>query len=146
MNLEQYRKVINKRIAWMRLVWLAYLLLDAVMYFGMEHVTEHPAYNLLLGAMMGATLMSLVLAFRYRRVLKDDGLLRKMYNREHDERMAAIRARAGFPMTIILSLAMLAAAMVASLFSIPVMMTLVATAAAQLLVCFAVKLYYMKTM
>ena len=90
--------------------------------------------------------MGFLVIMRWGRALKDDTRLRRMYNEEHDERLQAIRARAGLPMGLYLSLGMLVAGCVAGFFSGTVMLTLVLAAGAQLLVCVAVKLILTRVM
>lgn len=81
---------------------------------------------------------------RDTRSLRSEAALRLAYNRENDERMKAIRARAGMPMLLISSAIILLAAMVAGCFSAAVFYTLVAVAAGQLTLGAAVKFFYMK--
>ncbi|MBR3764123.1 MAG: hypothetical protein IKK57_06185 [Clostridia bacterium] len=146
MDIEQYRKNLHRRMRLCRLLWLAYLLLTAATRFASPAVTEHPAYAGLLGFLAGGLLVALISMAKYRRALKDDTILRRLYNQEHDERMQAIRARAGIPMTLILGAAMIAAGVIATFFSMTVALTLIITALAQLLVSLAVKLWLMHTM
>jgi hypothetical protein len=80
------------------------------------------------------------------RAINDETKLRVLYNKEHDERLIAIRNKAGAPMIIITSVLMIIAAIIAGYFNIIVFYTLVAAVAAQLSVSAMVKLYCMKTM
>jgi hypothetical protein len=78
--------------------------------------------------------------------INDETKLRILYNKEHDERLIAIRNKAGAPMIVITSVMMIIAAIIAGYFNIVVFYTLVFAVAAQLLVSAMVKLYCMKTM
>jgi hypothetical protein len=78
--------------------------------------------------------------------IKDERKLKMAYNRENDERMKAIRAKAGMPMLLITSVMMVIAAIIAGYFNIVVFYTLTAAAMMQLLLGVSVKLYHMKTM
>jgi len=78
--------------------------------------------------------------------INDESKLRVLYNKEHDERLIAIRNKAGAPMIIITSVLMIVAAIIAGYFNIIVFYTLVIAVAAQLSVSAMVKLYCMKTM
>ena len=77
---------------------------------------------------------------RQRKALQDDGKLRKLYIEEHDERQQAIRARAGQPMVIFLSLGLVMIAAVVFFFNETVAATLALAAAAQCLTSLTVKL------
>lgn len=146
MNLEQYRKTLERRLRIYSACWLFYLLLMAAMHVFNESVTEHPAYSVILGAFVGGLLTGAVFMARYRRSMKDETALRRLYNQEHDERMQAIRAKAGFPVTMVLSVMLMAAGLSATFFNMTVALTLLFTAVAQLLVCTAIKFWCMRTM
>lgn len=92
---------------------------------------------------------SLVIAFwivKYRRALSDETKLRVLMNQENDERMKAIRAKAGMPMLWILSMILVLAGMICGYFNETVFITLICAALFQLLVCIFFKFYYMKKM
>jgi hypothetical protein len=78
--------------------------------------------------------------------INDETKLKVLYNKEHDERLKAIRNKAGAPMIVVTSVLMVLAAIVAGYFNIVVFYTLVIAVAAQLSVSAIVKLYCMKTM
>ena len=80
--------------------------------------------------------------FRYRRALKDEEKLRLLYNQENDERMKAIRAKAGVPMVLVLSLALVLGGMVIGYWNETIFVVLICVALFQLLVSLGVKLYY----
>ncbi len=78
--------------------------------------------------------------------INDETKLKVLYNKEHDERLIAIRNKAGAPMIVVTSILMVLAAIVAGYFNIVVFYTLVIAVATQLSVSVMVKLYCMKTM
>ncbi|MBC3798234.1 4-hydroxybutyrate dehydrogenase [Acetobacterium tundrae] len=78
--------------------------------------------------------------------LKDDTKLKVLYNKEHDERLKAIRNKAGAPMIVITSVLMVLAAIIAGYFNIVVFYTLVIAVIAQLSISAIVKLICLKTM
>ena len=79
---------------------------------------------------------------KYRGALKDETKLRLLYNEENDERMKLIRAKAGVPMVLILSLTLVLAAMIIGYWSATVFIVLIGVALFQLLASLGVKLYY----
>ena len=88
---------------------------------------------------------ALVLVFwmmKYRAAFKDEAKLRLLYNEENDERMKLIRAKAGVPMVLILSLALVLAGMIIGYWNETVFVVLIGVALFQLLVSLGVKLYY----
>ena len=142
MNLEQYRGRIRRSIRLLGCLCIAFLLLSRLS----SAMASSYAVSLLAGMAAGGSLLAIPLIIRYSRALKDDVLLRRLYNQAHDERKQTIRAKAGLPMGLYMSLGMIAAALIASPFSETVMFTLVAAAVAQLLVCCCVKLICMRRM
>ncbi len=78
--------------------------------------------------------------------LRDETKLKVLYNKEHDERLKAIRNKAGAPMIVITSVLMILAAIVAGYFNIVVFYTLVIAVMGQLSISAIVKLFYLKTM
>ena len=146
MKLDQYRVTLRRRITIFRILWLAYLLMMVATRFAPAAVTEHPAYSGLFGFLAGGLLVGIVGTFRFSRALKDDTELRRLYNQEHDERMQAIRAKAGFPMTVFMGMGMIAAGLVATFFNMTVALTLIVAAVAQMLVSLGVKFWCMRTM
>lgn len=88
---------------------------------------------------------SIVLVFfivRYSKAVKNEEKLRILYNQEHDERMSAIRSKAGAPMVVILSLLLVFAGMIAGYFNKTVFYVLICAALGQLLISLVVKFYY----
>ena len=141
MAMERYRRSLRRRLTLLGVMDALFFLL---MRFGQS--AEGSVEGFLLGMTAGGAIMGLLVIMRCGRAMKDDTRMKRMYNEEHDERLQAIRARAGLPMGLYLSLGMLAAGCAAGFFSETVMMTLVLAAGAQLLVCVAVKLILTRVM
>ena len=146
MKLDQYRETLRRRMWLCRILWLAYLLLIAATRLAAPAVTEHPAYAGLLGFCAGGLLVGALGMAKFHRALKDDTALRRLYNQEHDERMQAIRARAGVPVTLFMGAGLIAAGLVATFFSMTVALTLIVAAVAELLVSVGIKFWCMRTM
>jgi len=98
------------------------------------------------GLIFGIGVLALVQIIKLNIAMKDDKKLKMLYNKEHDERLKAIRSKAGMPMLMITSVMMLIAAIIAGYFNIVVFYTLVIGAMVQLSIGTIVKLYCMKTM
>ena len=141
MAMDGFRRLIRRR---MRVLGVMEGLFFLMMYLGRG--MEGPMGSFLLGMAAGGAIMGFPIIMRCGRALGDDTRLKRLYNEEHDERLQAIRARAGLPMGLYLSLGMLAAGCAAGFLSETVMITLVLAAGAQLLVCVTVKLILLRVM
>ena len=143
MNLEAYRNKVQRRLVWMRVMALGFIVVE----FGVSRwVAEGNATNYVWGICMGGGFAALVILFQQSKALKDDEKLRKMYIEEHDERKQAIRAKAGQPMVIYLALGMAMTAAVTFFFNETVAITLALAAVVQMLASLIVKLVCMKRM
>lgn len=137
MNLEAYRKKVQRRLRWMRLLAVTFVVVE----LGVSRwIAESNATNFIWGGCIGGGFVALVILFQQRKALQDDEKLRKMYIEEHDERQQAIRAKAGQPMVFFLSLGLAMIAAVVFFFNEVVAATLALAAAAQCLVSLVVKL------
>ncbi len=83
---------------------------------------------------------------RISRMLTNETMLKKAYNRENDERLKMIRSKAGMPMLLITSIAMFVVGIAFSSINETVFYTLLAAGYVQLLCGVGVKLYCLKTM
>ena len=142
MNLEKFRSRIQKRLTVMMILVGAFVALCLIA----GNMGTHPSASMLMGMGTGGGLMALVVVIQQSKTLKDEKKLRQLYIQEHDERMIAIRQKAGYPMVIILSVGVAAAAVVAGCFNEIVMETLLTVAVVQLLVSLGLKIWYTKTM
>lgn len=104
------------------------------------------AFNFQCGLVAAGGLLSLVKIFQYRKVLKDENLLKLEYNKENDERRKAILEKAGMPMILMMSVIILIAGIVAGYFNEIIFLTLIVTALCQLITGLAVKMYFMRRM
>ena len=145
--MERYKKAIVVRICLLSLLALAAAGLGVFDVFCAEaEIKASEVFGFQCGIGMGMGVLALIGILRYSRILRDEKALRMQYNRENDERMRAIRARAGMPMLLITSVIMLLAGMVAGYVNITAFYALVLAAAGQLIAACAVKLICMKTM
>lgn len=144
-TIEKYKKTLTIRIC-----LLSVLMLFAVL-LGIFHTFYLPAklmtseiFSFQCGIIIGLGLMSLILIIRYSQILPDNTALQKQYNKENDERMKAIRAKAGMPMLLITSVLMIVAGILIGYLNIYVFYTLIAAAFCQLLMGCIVKFIFIK--
>lgn len=99
-----------------------------------------------LGIILGLGMIALIQVVKLCKAMKDEKQLKILYNKEHDERLKAIRSKAGVPMITITSVFMLIAAIIFGYFNMDIFYALIYAAAGQLTISAAVKLYCLKTM
>ena len=145
--MEQYRKKLKLRMLIFSVVMLFCVVILLINQIGtIDTDTETIAISFQKGfATSGIIILALTL-FKYRRALSDEEKLRLLYNQENDERMKAIRAKAGVPMVLILSMALVLGGMVIGYWSETIFIVLICVALFQLLASIVVKFYYMKKM
>ena len=139
--MNHYRKTLRIRSA----LFAAAMLLAAALgvysvFFVPETMKENPVFGFQCGALTAMGLFSLLPLLRFQRALRDEQALQLLYNQEHDERLKAIRGKAGMPLVGITSGLMLVAGIICGYFNAAIFYALFAAAAAQMLLVIAVKL------
>lgn len=141
--MEQYRKNLRIRIALFGILILFCLVIILINQIGtVLTYTESLALSFQRGFSAAGALVLVFWMMKYRAALKDENKLRLLYNQENDERMKLIRAKAGIPMVLILSMTLVLAGMIIGYWNETVFVVLIGVALFQLLVSLVVKLYY----
>lgn len=141
--MEQYRKNLRIRIALFGILILFCLVIILINQFStVPTYTESLALSFQRGFSTAGMLVLVFWMMKYRAALRDEAKLRLLYNEENDERMKAIRAKAGVPMVLILSLTLVLAGMIIGYWNETVFVVLICVALFQLLASLGVKLYY----
>jgi len=145
--MEKFKKKINRRI----LLLAALLLIGVAMsiydvFFASEELKNSYYWGLQAGSLTGLQLVAVFAIIRLSIIRRDETKLREQYNKENDERLKAIRAKAGMPILMITSLGMFVTAIVAGYFNDTVFFTLIIAAAAQLLIGAVIKVVNLKRM
>jgi len=145
--MEQFRKKIKTRMLLISIVLLVFVAILLYNQFGAsDALKDSLAFSFQCGLSASGSLVLVFWLVKNRRALSDEAKLRLLYNQENDERMSAIRAKAGIPMVLILSMALVLGGMIIGYFNETVFVILIGVALFQLLVSLGVKLYYMKMM
>ena len=145
--MEQFRKKIKARMLLISIVLLVFVAILLYNQFGAsDALKDSLAFSFQCGLSASGSLVLVFWLVKNRRALADETKLRALMNQENDERMSAIRAKAGIPMVLILSMALVIGGMIIGYFNETVFVILIGVALFQLLVSLLVKLYYMKTM
>lgn len=149
--MENFKIQIKRRILIFSVTVVGAVLLGIYNFFTMIHLEngsfeEGTIKGFQFGIIFGIGLLSVIKMIKLCSIIKDDKKLRILYNTENDERLKAIRAKAGMPILRITSILMLIVAVIAGYFNIVVFYTLIIAALVQLSIGAIVKLYGMKTM
>ena len=141
--MELFKKKIKTRIVLLCAVLLLFVTILLYNQFGAsDALKDSLAFSFQCGFSAAGSIVLVFWLMKYRGALKDEAKLRLLYNEEKDERMSAIRAKAGIPMVLILSMALVLGGMIIGYFNETVIVVLIGVALFQLLVSLGVKLYY----
>ena len=145
--MDQFKKKLKTRIALLCAVLLLFVAILLYNQFGASSALKGSlAFSFQCGFSAAGSLALVFWLMKTRRALKDEAKLRLLYNEENDERMSAIRAKAGIPMVLILSMMLVLAGMVIGYFNETVFVVLICVALFQLLMSLLVKFYYVRKM
>lgn len=141
--MEQFKKKLKIRIALFCTILLVFVAILLYNQFGAnDTLKDSLAFSFQCGFSAAGSLALVFWLFKYRTALKDEAKLKLLYNEEKDERMSAIRAKAGIPMVLILSMTLILGGMIIGYFNETVFVVLIGVALFQLLVSLGVKMYY----
>lgn len=143
--MEKYKKIIQIR----RGIFLFCILLAVILgiyhtFFASETVKANIVFDFQCGFIMALGIASILGMIHCSRILQDEGKLQIQYNREHDERIKTIRAKAGMPIMLISSIIMIEAGIIIGYVNTVVFYTLIIAALCQLVAGCVVKLVYQK--
>ena len=145
--MEHFRKNLKIRIALFGVIILIFVGILLYNQFGASAALKDSlAISFQCGFSAAGALVLVFWMMKYRAALKDEAKLRLLYNEENDERMKAIRAKAGVPMVLILSLTLVLAGMIIGYWNETVFVVLIGVALFQLLVSLGVKIIYRNKM
>ena len=143
--MSNYRKIIKQRIILLCVVSifaLGFCVFDQ--FFASEELKNNNIFGFQLGAISAIAILSAFNVVRYKKILQDEKKLQIEYNKENDERNKTIRKKAGIPIVLFTSVAMIIAGVIAGYFNILIFYTLIITALCQLTVSAVLKVVYMR--
>lgn len=145
--MESYKRKIKRRIALLSLLPLFGLAVSLCWHFLGDRIPQ-PDYlaGFQSGILTVLGMSGAAAGIRYAVIVRDEKKLRRTYNQENDERIRAIRAKAGLPFALITSVVMIAVGIIAGYFNFTVFCTLIAAAVAQMLLSCVIKQIYLKKM
>lgn len=114
------------------------------MFWATEEVKASEIFGFQCGITTALGILALIMIIRYHKTLRSEKELQIQYNKENDERMKVIRAKAGMPMVLIFSVVIIIAGILIGYSNIVVFYTLIITAALQLVIACIAKFVYTK--
>ena len=143
--MEKYKQVLKIRIVLLTILVLLVLGLGIYdVFFANEATRESFIFSFQCGTSIAVGLISAVLIIRFKQALKDDAKLKVQYNKENDERLKAIRAKAGIPILLFTSVGMIVAGIIAGYFNSTIFITLIIAASFQMLIGVIIKQIYLR--
>ena len=149
--MEKYRKKVRIKMVLLALLSLTAVALGIYNVFfegdtGASGFSAGMLSGFRTGMAIGIGFFALIRMIGLGKAIRDEKALKELYNKEHDERLREIRAKAGIPLLLITSVLMLIAALIAGPMNVTVFYTLLIASAAQLLISLGVKMYFLKKM
>lgn len=145
--MKKYKKTLKIRRALLSLLAAAAIGLGIYnIFLAPEEVKSNVIFEFQYGFTAGLGALAIALMIQYTKALRSETALQLQYNKENDERMKTIRAKAGLPMSLISSVIMIAAGVVIGYVNTVVFYTLIAAAMCQIIAACIIKLICMRTM
>lgn len=102
--MEKYKKTITVRMILLGILALIGVGAGLIDVFWAKKYLDTFLCCFQCGFSEGMGLVAAIWLVRYRIILRDESKLQLQYNKENDERMKAIKSKAGLPMVLILSI------------------------------------------
>ena len=144
--MKQYKKVVIGKIIALSLFMLFMIgigIFDAVWA---RKLLQNNAFvfSFQCGFSLALGILAMLQIIRFGGALKSEEKLRILYNKENDERIKFVKAKAGQPLLLILSVLLILVAMVIGYFHAILFYTLLIVASVQLIVSCIIKFVYLK--
>ncbi len=145
--MDKYKKIIIIRVFLLSVLALLAVGLGIYdVFWAAAEVKSSGIFEFQCGITTALGILALVMIIRYRKALRSEKELQIQYNKENDERMKAIRAKAGMPMILIFSAVIIIAGILIGYSNTVVFYTLIAIAGLQLVFAGITKFIYTKKM
>lgn len=142
--MEKYRKAMIVRIILLSVLAAIGVGIGIFDVFWAQVNSDSFVFCFQCGFSVAMGIVAAVWIIRYSAIIRDETKMQLQYNKENDERMKAIKARAGLPVVLILSVAMILVGMIVGYFNAVIFYTLIAVASVQLIVSCIIKFIFMK--
>lgn len=143
--MEKYKKIMIVRMFLLSILALLTVGLGIYdVFLATAEIKASEIFEFQCGITTAFGILALLRIIRYRKALRNDKELQIQCNKENDERMKAIRAKAGMPMILISSIIMIIAGIIIGYSNMVVFYTLIAAAVIQLVIVCITKFIYTK--
>ncbi|QSX06751.1 hypothetical protein JYG23_04710 [Sedimentibacter sp. zth1] len=148
--MENYKKKIQKKLMLLSLLCIICGVILTLNIFDMISIESN--HDFISGAISGfqeglvcaIIVLCIIQIVRFNKALKDEEKLKKLYNKENDERIKYIKQKCGANVIIFTTIITIIAAVIAVYFNRIVFFSLLACALLQITVCAVLKIYYLK--
>ena len=149
--MDQYRIKIRNRIRAGRMICalsVGVIILDQVGVFDQIGFISEFAFmtSFQMGFLVGIACVAALHLFKMHKALKDEKVLKALYNEEFDERLRLIRYKSGMPFIAITSCVLIFSGVIAGYMNTMIFYTLISAGFFQLVASVGTKLYYMRKM
>lgn len=149
--MDQYRIKIKNRMLLGRLICalsVGVIILDQVGVFDQIGFISEFAFmsSFQMGFLVGISFVAVMHLFKMHKALKDEKVLKALYNEEFDERLQLIRYKSGMPFIAITSSILIFAGVIAGYMNTMIFYTLISAGFFQLVASVCSKFYFMKKM
>lgn len=143
--MEKYKKTLQIRIRIMSICVLGFVFFHIYeRFFILEQTKDSMIRGFQEGLLIGLVITFLFLVIKYRRALKDEFALKKLYLRSIDERRKMIMDKSGGYIIVICSVIILIAGIIGGYFNETIFYSLIGCAYFLLHTKLILKIYYMK--
>ena len=143
--MEKYKKTIITRIVLLSVLALIGVGLGLFdVFWAQENLKNTFLFCFQCGFSIAMALVAIIWVIRYGTIIRDKNKLQIQYNKDNDERIKTIKAKAGLPVVLILSIVLILIGMIVGYYNSIVFYTLVSVASGQLLISLTIKFIYMR--
>lgn len=143
--MEKYKKIMIVRMFLLSILALLAVGLGIYdVFLATAEIKASEIFEFQCGITTAFGILALLRIIRYRKALRNDKELQIQCNKENDERIKAIRVKAGMPMILISSIIMIIAGIIIGYSNMVVFYTLIAAAVIQLVIVCITKFIYTK--
>ena len=145
--MEEFKRELKRRIAYIRWFIAAIALVGAYDYFmirntGEKSMAQKVAIGFQIAILVAIGILACIYLIKLTSTLWEEEKVRLLYAQENDDTVKLFREKAGMPMILITSMVMVLIGAIAAYFSIAVFYTLIITAVIQMAVLTGMFFYY----
>lgn len=145
--MEKYKKTLKARIGLLTLLALVGVALSIYdVFFTSDNTKNSFVFGFQTGLSVALGIMAMIAVVLYRDIMTNETKMQQQYNRENDERLKAVKAKAGLPMLLVTSVGIIIAGIFVGYYDQTAFIALIVAATCQLLFAVITKQIYMRKM